>query len=218
MKLKPKKRFYKAIKVKNTLKRVLNRSVNIKKNVKQAAGELVSVNQTLKKGKEGDVSNHKIKKAIDRNEVVEKKVTKAAGDLKQVNSELAKEVTARVVIESELSDVKTTLAEVRVDLSKSQASEEEAYKDTPTGLPNRVSFEQSFDQALIQAKRHCWGFAVLFIDIDKFKSINDSYGHDCGDGVLLMVANRLRSCIRAGDAVSRWGATNLCAYYLKSIK
>ena len=67
---------------------------------------------------------------------------------------------------------------MRDDLSKSQAKEEEAQQialqDALTGLPNRVSFEQRLDHGLIQAKRHGWGLAVLFIDIDEFKSINDS--------------------------------------------
>jgi len=77
------------------------------------------------------------------------------------------------------------LAEVRDDLSKAQVKTEEAQQialqDPLTGLPNRFSFEQSLDHGLIQAKQHGWGLAVLFIDIDKFKSINDSYGHDLGD-------------------------------------
>ena len=68
-----------------------------------------------------------------------------------------------------------------------------------------MSFEQHLDQGLSQAKRHGWGLAVLFIDIDKFKSINDSYGHGLGDKVLLMMANRLRSFVREEDLVSRWG-------------
>jgi diguanylate cyclase (GGDEF)-like protein len=68
-----------------------------------------------------------------------------------------------------------------------------------------VLFEQHLEQGLIQAKRHGWGLAVLFIDIDKFKSINDSYGHDIGDKVLLVVANRLQSLVRRLDTVSRWG-------------
>jgi predicted signal transduction protein with EAL and GGDEF domain len=57
--------------------------------------------------------------------------------------------------------------------------------DTLTGLRNRVLFEQRLEYGLIQAKRRDWKLAVLFIDIDKFKSINDSYGHDLGDKVLL---------------------------------
>jgi diguanylate cyclase len=78
-----------------------------------------------------------------------------------------------------------------------------------------VLFEQHLDQGLTQAKRHGWGLAVLFIDIDKFKSINDSYGHDLGDKVLLMVANRLQSLIRDEDTVSRWGGDEFMCLLLE---
>ena len=185
---------------------VLKKNEEIKETVKEAAGELTSVNQILKQEK---APVQVIKHALTQNEGVERKVAKAADDLKLVNAKLAKELAERIIIESELADTKTNLAEVRDDLSKAQVKEAEAQqialRDALTGLPNRVSFEQGLDHGLIQAKRHGWGLAVLFIDIDKFKSINDSYGHDLGDQVLLMVANRLQSFVRDEDMVSRWG-------------
>jgi diguanylate cyclase len=182
---------------------VLNENKKIKRTIKQAATELTSVNEVLKKTEEKiNVPVSTIKVAIAQNENVEQKVEKAAADLKQVNAELTREVAERAIIESEL-------AKARDDLSKSQAKEEETRQiytqDVLTGLPNRISFDQGLEHGLTQAKRHGWLLAVLFIDIDKFKSINDSYGHDAGDKVLLMVANRLRSCIRGEDLVSRWG-------------
>jgi PleD family two-component response regulator len=150
-----------------------------------------------------------MKQALTQNEDVEQKVAKAADELKLVNVQLTDEIAERIVIESELANTKTDLAEARDNLSQAQAKTDEAQQialqDALTGLPNRVSFEQGLDHGLIQAKRHGWGFAVLFIDIDKFKSINDIYGHDLGDQVLLMVANRLMSSVRAEDLVSRWG-------------
>ena len=185
---------------------VLKKNEKIKETVKEAATELSSVNEVLKREK---VPVQVAKNALTQNAAVEHKVAKAADDLKLVNAKLAKELAERVVIESELAETKTDLAEVRDDLSKSQLKEEEAQQmalqDALTGLPNRVLFEQRLDHGLIQAKRHGWGLAVLFIDIDKFKSINDSYGHDLGDQVLLMVANRLQSFVRDEDLVSRWG-------------
>jgi diguanylate cyclase (GGDEF)-like protein len=191
---------------KASLRLVLKKNEKIKETVKEAAAELTSVNEVLK---QENVPVQVIKNALTQNEGVEYKVAKAADDLRLVNAKLAKELAERVVIESELADTKTDLAEVRDNLSKSQAKEEEAQQialqDALTGLPNRVSFEQGLDHGLIQAKRHGWGLAVLFIDIDKFKSINDSYGHDLGDQILLMVANRLQSSVRDEDLVSRWG-------------
>ena len=202
-----------------SLRRVLDKNKKIKKNVKHAASELTSINEVLNQGIKVKVPVQTIEKAITRNEDVEHKVARAADDLLQVNIELTKQVDKRVVIESELTDTKTDLAKVRDDLSKSQAQEEEtrrlAFQDALTGLPNRVLFEQHLDQGLIQAKRHGWGLAVLFIDIDKFKSINDSYGHDLGDKVLLMVANRLQSLIRDEDTVSRWGGDEFMCLLLE---
>jgi diguanylate cyclase (GGDEF)-like protein len=199
-----------------TLGRVLKKNEKIKKTVKKAARELTLVNEVLKQEK---VPVQIMKQALTQNEDVEQRVEKAADDLKLVNVELAEEMAGRIVIESELADTKTDLAEVRDDLSKARVKTEEAQQsalqDALTGLPNRVSFEQSLDHGLIQAKRHGWGLAVLFIDIDKFKSINDSYGHDAGDQVLLMVANRLKSFVRDQDIVSRWGGDEFVCLLLE---
>ena len=198
------------------LGRVLKTNEKIKETLKKAATELTFVNEVLNQEK---VPLQIMKQALTQNEGVEQKVEKAAEDLKLVNVKLASEITERIAIESELADTKSDLAEVRDDLLKSQVKEEEAQQialqDALTGLPNRVSFEQRLDHGLIQAKRHGWGLAVLFIDIDKFKSINDSYGHDLGDKVLVMVANRLQSSVRDEDMVSRWGGDEFVCLLLK---
>lgn len=201
---------------KASLGHVLKKNEKIKETVKEAATKLTSVNKVLKQKK----TPVQVKKeALAENEDAEKKVAKAADDLKLVNVKLAEEMAERLVIESELANAKTNLAEVRDDLSKAHLKTEEAQQvalqDALTGLANRVSFEQSLDHGLIQAKRHGWGLAVLFIDIDKFKSINDSYGHDLGDQVLLMVANRLKSFVRDEDMVSRWGGDEFVCLLLE---
>lgn len=202
-----------------SLERVLKKNEKIKETVKQAASELTSVNEVLKQRKGAEVPVQTIKEVITQNKDVENKVAKAGDDLHQVNAELVKEMAERVVLESELADTKTDLAEVRDDLSKSQAKEEEtrkvALQDALTGLPNRVLFEQSLDNGLIQAKRHGCGLAVLFIDIDKFKSINDTYGHDMGDKVLIMVADRLKSTVREEDMISRWAGDEFVCLLLE---
>jgi diguanylate cyclase (GGDEF)-like protein len=216
MKAKSKDLKKKASAKKASLGHVLKKNEKIKDSVKQAAGELTLVNKVLKQEK---APVEVIKHALTQNEDVEHKVAKAADDLKQVNAKLAKELAARIVIESELADTKTDLAKVRDDLSKSQVKEEEAQQialqDALTDLPNRLSFEQSLDHGLIQAKRHGWGLAILFIDIDNFKTINDSHGHDLGDEALLLVAKRLQSSVRAEDIVSRWGGDEFVCLLLE---
>lgn len=189
-----------------SLGRVLKKNRNIKQAVKKAANELTLVNDVLKQEK---APVQLMKQALAQNEDVELKVAKAADDLNLVNVKLAEEMAERIVIESKLADTKAELAETLDDLSNAQEKMEEAQQialqDALTGLPNRESFEQGLDHGLIQAKRHGWGLAVLFIDLNNFKSINDLYGHDLGDQVLQMVANRLKSSVRGEDLVSRWG-------------
>lgn len=201
------------------LKRVLIKNKKIKKNVKNAASELTSINKILNQVNKSQSSSQAVEEVVTLSKDVEHKVARAADDLIQVNIELTKKVDEHTVIESELADTKTDLVNVRDDLLKSQAKEEETQKialhDALTGLPNRILFDQNLSQGLIQTKRHDWGLAVLFIDIDKFKSINDSYGHDLGDKVLLMVANRLRSLIREEDTVSRWGGDEFMCLLLE---
>lgn len=80
-----------------------------------------------------------------------------------------------------------------------------ATHDEMTGLPNRTLFLQLLTQALESGKRYQRKFAVIFIDLDRFKQINDSLGHEAGDRLLVEMAIRLRNCLRTSDVVARLG-------------
>ena len=80
-----------------------------------------------------------------------------------------------------------------------------AYHDILTGLPNRLLFKDSLTVAISRAQRERSKLAVLFLDLDRFKSINDSLGHNAGDHLLQEAASRIQSCVRESDTVARQG-------------
>ncbi|MFI5197573.1 MAG: EAL domain-containing protein [Thermoanaerobaculia bacterium] len=96
-----------------------------------------------------------------------------------------------------------------VDITDRKRAEEEiehlAYHDALTSLPNRKCLQDHMELALAQTRRASSRLAVLFLDLDRFKLVNDTMGHGVGDEVLRQIAGRLRGCVRAGDTVARVG-------------
>ncbi len=94
------------------------------------------------------------------------------------------------------------------DVSSQVKQEEDVYfranYDQLTELPNRALFNDRLKQAFRTAERHDEKIALLFIDLDDFKYVNDTFGHDAGDKLLIEVANRLNDSVRESDTVSRW--------------
>ncbi len=80
-----------------------------------------------------------------------------------------------------------------------------AHHDALTGLPNRILFRERLHLAMTMAERDKYALALMFIDLDEFKPINDTHGHDIGDGVLIECAERIRLCLRKPDSVARLG-------------
>jgi diguanylate cyclase (GGDEF)-like protein len=95
------------------------------------------------------------------------------------------------------------------DLSEQKATEEKirhvAHHDALTGLPNRLHLQIGLEQIIAAAKRENQEVAVMFIDLDRFKVINDTLGHNIGDGLLVEVAHRLSDCVRESDLLARLG-------------
>jgi diguanylate cyclase (GGDEF)-like protein len=101
------------------------------------------------------------------------------------------------------------------DVTERKRAEEQiqylATHDVLTGLPNRSMFSQLLSHAIQAAHRYHRQFAVLFIDLDRFKSVNDTWGHEAGDRLLQAVATRLRESLRAVDVVARLGGDEFIA-------
>jgi diguanylate cyclase (GGDEF)-like protein/PAS domain S-box-containing protein len=108
-----------------------------------------------------------------------------------------------------------TIYGVALDVTERRIAQEQihhlAYHDSLTGLPNRELFLDRLNVALAHALRHRSGLAVLFIDLDSFKVINDSLGHPIGDKLLQAVAGRIRQCLREEDSVARMGGDEFTA-------
>ena len=90
-------------------------------------------------------------------------------------------------------------------LRQERALAEMAHRDNLTGLPNRLLVYERLDNELLRIQRNNLGLALLFLDLDSFKPVNDTYGHQIGDQVLAEVAKRLRTAVREVDTVARLG-------------
>jgi diguanylate cyclase (GGDEF)-like protein/PAS domain S-box-containing protein len=102
------------------------------------------------------------------------------------------DITERRRAADELADAQARLAHL-------------AYHDALTDLPNRLLFQEHLEQAIARARRGGLAVAVLFVDLDDFKLVNDSHGHSVGDELLRIVATRLREAVRETDVVARLG-------------
>ncbi|MGZ5301162.1 MAG: putative bifunctional diguanylate cyclase/phosphodiesterase [Actinomycetota bacterium] len=98
---------------------------------------------------------------------------------------------------------------VMLDITKRKEAEEQiaflAYHDKLTGLPNRVLFDELLELSLARARRHGLGVSVISLDIDNFKLVNDSLGHEAGDELIVLLSERLREATRETDLVARPG-------------
>jgi two-component system, sensor histidine kinase LadS len=120
----------------------------------------------------------------------------AVQTMERTEQELEGRVAART---RELADANSRLQQSQ------QALQHMAYHDNLTGLANRALMDDRILQAIERAKRNLSMVAVLLVDIDRFKPINDSHGHAVGDEVLKSIAARLRTCVRSSDTVARIG-------------
>lgn len=179
----------------NSLSKVLGQSEQVKGVVDECAEELSSVNVVLKDSLSIQDQKAEIANALEKSQRVESKVHEASNQLLEVNKSLEHEVRERQGLEHQLATVK----------KQEESARHDAFHDPLTGLPNRVLFNERLEHGLVQAKRHGWSLAIMFLDLDDFKTINDVYGHDAGDIVLRTISKRLKDNTRDDDTISRHG-------------
>jgi diguanylate cyclase (GGDEF)-like protein len=177
------------------LTQVLGQSEHIHELIRQSAEELAAANIAARHELADRDSLPAVKSALDNNEAVAGKLHDASARLAAVKQALLIEIRDRTMIDHQLAAA----------LEQEEGSRNAALHDHLTGLPNRVLFHDRLEHGIAQAKRHRWSLAVMFVDLDNFKSINDTHGHQAGDAVLRNVAMRLAQNTRNEDTVSRHG-------------
>lgn len=122
---------------------------------------------------------------------------------------------SRIVVEvhgrSVMIEGKRTVIGVIIDATDNKRMNTLAFYDSLTRLPNRALFHDRFSQAIARARRNNEKIALLFIDLDRFKTVNDSFGHRAGDHVLQESALRLKALLRDSDTVARLGGDEFAA-------
>jgi diguanylate cyclase (GGDEF)-like protein len=163
------------------LEKALEKSQEVKEKMVECVTELSTVNETVKTEMATGITLHQAKAALAQTESVEEKVQECADELHEVNEALA--------IAHEVAEEAT----------------QRTLRDFVTGIPNRELFNDRLEQAIALAERGGWILGVMFLDLDKFKVINDTHGHEVGNKVLQGVAQRLNEQVRTGDTICRYG-------------
>ena len=177
------------------LSKVLAQNEHAEGLVADAAEELSSVNAVLKDELAGKDPPPAVERVIEKSEAIETKVQEVRDKLSVVNRALEGEVRDRIVLDHQFAAV----------TEQGEAARYAAFHDPLTGLPNRALFKDRLKHGMAQAERHGWNIALMFMDLDAFKQINDTHGHGAGDCVLQLIAQRLKQSSRADDTVCRYG-------------
>ena len=195
--------------ISRVLDTALDQSHGVKAEVEACAEDLGSANNQARARIADGATTLPAAQALRDGLDVERRVQGCADDLQQVTDNLARGVDEVKAVELALNRSREALAESEAALAASRDAERTATQiamhDQKTGLPNRTLFDDRLAQAIAGAERHGWLLAVMFLDLDRFKLVNDTHGHGAGDVVLTTVAERLLRNARDEDTVCRNG-------------
>ena len=190
-----------------SLTEVLEQSEHVKDLMEACAEELSSINVLLEQELADRDPRPGIENVLEKSTAAQNKLQEASEKLSVVNRALEAEIRGRAMVDHQLAAA----------IEQEEGARHAAFHDVLTGLPNRALFNDRLEHGFAQAKRHGWTLAVMFVDLDDFKIINDSYGHDTGDVVLQTIARRLEENTRGADTVSRHGGDEFL-YLLTEIR
>lgn len=191
------------------LELALEQSHGLRVKVEACAEVLASTNDDTAKQIAEGATMLPAESALVASKVVEGSVQECVLDVHRVTETLSDGIDDHQRVAAALRESQATLAVTVASLHTARAEERKArlraMHDSATGLPNRELFDDRLARAIALAARHHWTLAVMFVDLDGFKSVNDEHGHAAGDLVLKEIARRLLRSARDEDTVCRAG-------------
>jgi len=179
----------------STLAEMLSQSEHIRGLVQQSAAAVIAASAGMKHTFLNSEIPPGVRQVLGHNRAATRHLRDAAERLTALNRVLQVEIRERSLLNHQLAAA----------FEQEEGSRNAALHDHLTGLSNRVLFHDRLEHGIAQATRHDWMLAVMFLDLNEFKSINDTYGHEAGDAVLKSIALRLMHTTRHEDTVSRLG-------------
>jgi diguanylate cyclase (GGDEF)-like protein len=177
------------------LTKVLQQCEDVEVLIAESVRNLLAVDSAIKHDLETRAAPPPAENALRSSEAIQIDMQKASETLSAVVKALKSEVRER-----DMLDLRFAAA-----VEQEEGGRHASLHDALTGMPNRALFNDRLEHGLAQAKRHSWTLALMFVDLDDFKEINDRYGHEVGDRVLQTIARRLQNHTRIEDTVSRHG-------------
>jgi len=175
---------------------------------RKIAGPIIKIASSTKEIAKGNFSHKPDIQTNDEIGILAASFNEMAQEFKKNHDELRRSHDElELKIEQRTAELSRTNDQLQQEIAEKQSSEKRlayiAYYDALTNLPNRTLFEDRVEQVVAVSNRHDMKSALLFIDIDDFKRINDTLGHVVGDELLMGIADRLRMMTRKGDSISR---------------
>jgi len=177
------------------LTEMLSQSEQIHGLIEQSAAAVTSASAGMQQTVVDLEQRPQVSQALDNQAAAARQLHEAAERITVLKHVLQDEIRERTLIDHQLAAA----------VEQEEGARKAALHDQLTGLSNRVLFNDRLEHGIAQATRHGWMLAVMFVDLDGFKGINDTHGHPAGDAVLKAIAQRLAHTTRDEDTISRYG-------------